>query len=84
LVRSDEAPGPAAGSPASGRNMDHVCLRVDPFDAAKLAAYFGERGLAPGELRTRFGAEGDGMSFYVNDPAGNRVELKGPPTGTGA
>lgn len=63
---------------ASGRNMDHFCLRVEPFDAERLSAYLRSRGLEPGELRTRFGAEGDGMSFYVEDPEGNRVELKGP------
>ena len=26
----------------------------------------------------RFGAEGDGPSLYLDDPEGNRVELKGP------
>jgi hypothetical protein len=26
----------------------------------------------------RYGANGDGMSFYIRDPSGNQIELKGP------
>jgi extradiol dioxygenase family protein len=33
----------------------------------------------PGPVVSRYGAEGDGPSLYVNDPEGNTVELKGPP-----
>jgi len=71
--------GPA--STATSHNMDHLCLRIEPFDVARLEAYFGARGIMLGELRVRFGAEGDGTSFYLQDPEGNRVELKGPSTG---
>jgi catechol 2,3-dioxygenase-like lactoylglutathione lyase family enzyme len=71
-----KAGGAAAG--AEGRNMDHLCLRVDPFDVNELTRYFEALGVAPAELRTRFGAEGDGLSFYIRDPEGNRVEIKGP------
>jgi glyoxylase I family protein len=51
-----------------GRNLDHFCLRVDPFDAESILAH----------LRAH-GAEGQGPSIYVADPEGNVVELKGPP-----
>ena len=70
-----------AASHPTGHNMDHLCLRIEPFDVARLEAYFGERGIVLGEVRVRFGAEGDGASFYIQDPEGNRVELKGPSTG---
>jgi catechol 2,3-dioxygenase-like lactoylglutathione lyase family enzyme len=59
--------------------MDHLCLRIDPFDAEALASYLRSRGIDPGEARPRFGAEGQGPSIYVTDPDGNTVELKGPP-----
>jgi glyoxylase I family protein len=62
---------------AEGRNLDHLCLRVDPFDPNAYMRHFESLGLAPAELRTRFGGEGDGLSFYVRDPEGNRVEIKG-------
>jgi catechol 2,3-dioxygenase-like lactoylglutathione lyase family enzyme len=80
LVSLDGALGRAGGAPpgAGGRNMDHLCLRIDPFDLPQLTRYFEERGIAVKEVRTRFGLEGDGISFYLEDPGGNRVELKGP------
>jgi len=33
----------------------------------------------PGRVSSRYGAEGDGPSMYIEDPEGNTVELKGPP-----
>jgi catechol 2,3-dioxygenase-like lactoylglutathione lyase family enzyme len=79
LVSLDGPLGRSGGAAAAaeGRNVDHLCLRVDPFDAAGLMRYFEGLGAAPGELRTRFGGEGDGLSFYIRDPEGNRVEIKG-------
>ena len=75
--------GGGAGPGAEGRNLDHLCLRVDPFDAAGLMQHFEALGVAPTELRTRFGGEGDGLSFYIRDPEGNRVEIKGSATQPG-
>ena len=63
-----------------GKNVDHFALRVDPFDAAALIAHLRRHGIEPGEVVTRFGAEGDGPSLYLTDPEGNTVELKGPAT----
>jgi catechol 2,3-dioxygenase-like lactoylglutathione lyase family enzyme len=79
LVTLDGPLGRAGGAApgAEGRNLDHLCLRVDPFDPAAFMRRFEALGLAPAELRTRFGGEGDGPSFYIRDPEGNRVEIKG-------
>lgn len=68
-----------AGPGKEGRNMDHFCLRVEPFDAEAIAAHLRRHGLDPGAPGPRFGAEGRGPSLYVSDPDGNVVELKGPP-----
>lgn len=86
LVSLDGPLGRAGGAAAGveGRNMDHLCLRVDPFDVDELTRYFEALGVAPAEVRTRFGAEGDGLSFYIRDPEGNRVEIKGPAAASGA
>ncbi|MFM0168892.1 VOC family protein [Paraburkholderia sediminicola] len=67
------------GVPGTGRNMDHVCLRIDPFDAEALKAHLVEHGARLGELGQRYGADGYGQSLYLFDPEGNMVELKGPP-----
>lgn len=64
---------------AAGLNMDHVCLRIDPFDPAAIAARLKPFGIDIGEVVLRYGAEGDGPSVYFADPEGNTVEFKGPP-----
>jgi glyoxylase I family protein len=68
-----------AGPGREGRNMDHLCLRIEPFEAHELLAYLRHHGLEPGPVESRFGAEGEGPSIYLADPDGNTVELKGPP-----
>jgi glyoxylase I family protein len=62
-----------------GRNLDHFCLRVEPFDADAIIAHLRAHGADPAPVASRYGAEGQGPSIYVPDPEGNVVELKGPP-----
>jgi glyoxylase I family protein len=62
-----------------GRNMDHFCLRVEPFDRERIAAHLQAHDVRIGEYGSRFGAEGEGPSQYLLDPEGNLIELKGPP-----
>lgn len=69
------------GDPGAGRNMDHLCLRVEPFDQAAIVAHLEKHGVAVGEIARRYGAEGNGVSIYLTDPEGNAVELKGPSDG---
>ena len=70
--------GAAGGPPPGpGRNVDHVAIRVEPFDADAILAHFAAHGIAAEAPATRFGAEGDGPSIYLRDPEGNGVELKG-------
>ena len=64
-------------------NMDHLCLRIEPFDQNALVAHLVSNGVAVGEIKSRFGADGYGPSLYVSDPEGNEIELKGPPTRAG-
>jgi glyoxylase I family protein len=78
IVPADED-GPAGGTSASGdANLDHLCLRVEPFDAGAIAKHLAAHGVRCGEEASRYGAEGQGPSVYFNDPEGNGVELKGP------
>ena len=81
LVPVDGPLGRAGGAAPGreGRNLDHFCLRVEPFDEAALRTHLAAHGVAAGALERRYGAEGEGPSIYVSDPEGNVVELKGPP-----
>jgi catechol 2,3-dioxygenase-like lactoylglutathione lyase family enzyme len=73
LVISEEA--------RSGANMDHFCLRIEPFDQEAILAHLKRHGVAIGPVRPRYGAEGNGVSIYLTDPDGNTVEHKGPSDG---
>jgi glyoxylase I family protein len=73
---------PDSGPLGAGRNMDHLCLRIEAFDADALKAHLQAHGARVGEQGVRYGADGFGPSLYLFDPEGNMVELKGPPQGT--
>jgi len=78
IVPADEA-GPAGGTSRSGgANLDHLCLRIEPFDPAAIARHLAAHGASCGPEESRYGAEGRGPSIYLRDPEGNGVELKGP------
>ena len=83
-VESESGRAGGAGPGREGRNMDHFCLRVEPWDAEAIAAHLRAHGVEPGPVAQRFGAEGQGPSLYLTDPEGNTVELKGPPNAPSA
>lgn len=69
--------GPAPSNTA--HNMDHLCIRIEPFDITSLRTLLDTNGVSFEEPSRRYGADGFGPSIYIRDPSGNRVELKGPP-----
>ena len=83
LITVDGKLGKAGGAApgGEGRNMDHLCFRVEPFDQDAIVQHLKTHGVEVGEIRTRYGAEGNGVSIYLTDPEGNMLELKGPSDG---
>ena len=69
--------GPPPG--ADGHNLDHFCLRIEPWDEAAIRRHLTAHGIDAPETSSRYGADGTGPSIYIADPDGNTVELKGPP-----
>lgn len=87
LVPVDGKLGRAGGAApgTEGRNLDHFCLRVEPWDERAIVDWLNANGVEHGDVASRNGAEGEGPSIYLKDPDGNTVELKGPPArGQGA
>lgn len=81
LIAVDSELGRNGGPPpGDGKNLDHFCLRVEPFDEAQIRARLEALGAKSSETRELYGADGFGPSIYVTDPEGNTVELKGPPS----
>lgn len=70
--------GGTAPSADGGHNVDHFCLRVEPFDPKRITAHLTRHGITPSEVRRVYGAEGMGPSIYLQDPEGNTIEIKGP------
>ncbi len=66
------------GPDVEGRNLDHLCLQVAPFDEPAIRAHLASHAVEILDAGRRYGAGGDGPSLYVRDPEGNVVELKGP------
>jgi catechol 2,3-dioxygenase-like lactoylglutathione lyase family enzyme len=80
LVPVDGKLGRMGGAPPGpeGRNVDHICFRVLPWDGQAILDHLKAHGIES-EIVSRYGAEGDGPSIYLADPEGNQLELKGPP-----
>ncbi|GIJ79105.1 Catechol 2,3-dioxygenase [Micromonospora phaseoli] len=55
-------------------NVDHICLVVDPLDWHDVITA-GVFTVLEGPV-SRYGARGEGLSLYVQDPDGNTVELR--------
>lgn len=68
-----------AGPGTEGRNLEHFCLEITPFDDNLIRAHLAAHGVAIGSTGTRNGAQGEGLSIYLTDPEGNNVELKAAP-----
>ena len=61
----------------AGRNVDHLCLQIEPFNEIDIVRHLQEQGVATqGKAAINFGAGGDGLSLYLADPDGNVIELK--------
>ena len=80
LVPVEGKIGRMGGAPPGpeGRNVDHICFRVLPWDGPQVLAHLAANGIE-GEIVSRYGADGTGPSVYLADPEGNNLELKGPP-----
>jgi glyoxylase I family protein len=79
LVSVDGPTGQRGGAApgAEGHNMDHLCLRIRAFEVEPIVKHLEAHGVKIGKINDRFGADGRGMSIYLQDPEGNGVELKG-------
>lgn len=69
------AGGKAPGG--EGRNLEHFCLRIDPFDEAAIRTHLSSFNIDFKPAETRYGAHGFGPSIYITDPENNTIELKG-------
>ena len=81
LISVDGKLGSMGGAPPDleGRNLDHLCLRVENFTVEEILAHLQEQGVEASDIYNNYGAEGYGASLYIKDPEGNTIEFKGAP-----
>ena len=71
---------PSEDTPGGPVNIDHFCLVVETPDIEATLEELRAKGVTiAGPMGTRWGAKGDGSSFFVTAPDGNKVELKSYP-----
>ena len=58
------------------RNVDHFCLQIWSVPEQEIINYLEKSGIEVGEFASRYGAQGEGNSIYIQDPEGNGVELR--------
>jgi len=63
---------------AGGRNVDHICLALSPFDPDDMRAHLARHNVPIQSEVVQGGARGMAFALYIHDPFGNRLELKGP------
>ena len=78
LVTVDSSLGAIGGGPPTKteRNMDHFCLQISSLPEQEILAFLKKNGIKVGKFESRYGAEGQGNSIYIQDPEGNGVELR--------
>jgi catechol 2,3-dioxygenase-like lactoylglutathione lyase family enzyme len=57
-------------------NVDHFCLQLKLVSESEIESHLSKHGIASGEFKDRYGAQGMGRSVYIEDPEGNTVELR--------
>jgi len=58
-------------------NLDHFCIEIELQQWTDVISYLVGLGIVPENAPSeRFGAQGTGISIYIKDPDGNRIELK--------
>lgn len=78
LVDAASKAGAWANSPkGEGENVHHYCLRLKSFDEAALRARLKHANITIEEEQHEHTPKGDEHAFYVRDPEGNYVELRG-------
>jgi glyoxylase I family protein len=78
LVAVDSSLGTIGGGPPTKteRNMDHFCLQIRSVPEQEIITFLKNNGIKVGKFESRYGAEGQGNSIYIQDPEGNGVELR--------
>jgi glyoxylase I family protein len=67
---------PTNPSPPANLSEEHICLAATGSSIYDVIATLKRKGLEPTQAEVNNGAKGKGLSIWVRDPDGNKVEIK--------
>jgi glyoxylase I family protein len=67
---------PTNPAPAANLIAGHFCLSATVTSIYDVIATFKRKGLDPSQAEVNSGAKGKGLSIWVRDPDGNKIEIK--------
>jgi len=67
---------PTNPAPAANLSAGHFCLSATGTSIYDVIATFKRKGLDPSQAEVNSGAKGKGLSIWVRDPDGNKIEIK--------
>jgi glyoxylase I family protein len=67
---------PTNPAPTANLSEEHICLAATGSSIYDVIATLKRKGLEPTQAEVNNGAKGKGLSIFVRDPDGNKVEIK--------
>jgi catechol 2,3-dioxygenase-like lactoylglutathione lyase family enzyme len=68
--------GPTNPAPLANLSEEHFCLSATGSSIYDVIATLKRKGLEPTQAEVNAGSKGKGLSTFVRDPDGNKVEIK--------